>query len=65
MVALKIIGWFVLLLLSIAAVFNLVGMRLMVGYFPEGRRWWMLPAQLLSLAVFAAIVLFHPFGGAN
>jgi hypothetical protein len=55
------IGWFIAILISIAAIFHLVGMRTMVAFFPEGWRAWQLPAQLASLAVFAAIVLNHPF----
>ena len=59
--AIYAIGWFLLLAASILAVFELVGTRLMVTFFPEGRRWWQLPAQLASLGVFAAIVINHPF----
>lgn len=55
------LGWSILLLLSMWFVFEAVGMRLMCLYFPEGRRWWQLPLQLVSLAVFAAVVLAHPF----
>lgn len=53
--------WLLMLGLSIMAVFQLVGMRLMLAYFPEGRRWWQAPAQLASLAVFAAVIHFNPF----
>lgn len=56
------IGWAVALAVSVMAIFALVGMHGMVSFFPEGRRWWQLPAQLLSLALFAAVVLNHPFG---
>lgn len=61
--ALYVIIWFIVLLASILAVFEFVGMRTMVNFFPEGRRWWQFPAQIASLAVFAAVVLNHPFGG--
>jgi len=57
------ICWFLMLAVSILSVFELVGMRSMVNFFPEGRRWWQFPAQFLSLAVFAAIVINHPFQG--
>lgn len=58
--------WFVGLIVSIFLVFELVGCASMVRMFPEGRRWWMLPAQWGSLAFFAAMVLLNPFmkGGA-
>lgn len=56
------ISWFLLLLLSMVLIFNFVGMRAMCDFFPEGRRWWQFPAQLASLAFFAAVVLNHPFG---
>lgn len=59
------IGWFVALLVSIWLVFVLVGSRGLTTMFPEGRRWWHLPLQLASLALFAVVVLFHPFGGAQ
>lgn len=62
MTALLAIGWFIALLLSLAAVFKFVGARSMVIFFPEGDKWWLLPAQLASVTVFAIVVLFHPFG---
>jgi len=55
------IGWAILLPLSMFAVFELIGMNGLVRMFPEGRRWWQFPAQLTALAVFAAIVINHPF----
>ena len=61
MTALLTIIWFIGLILSILGVFHFVGMSGLVNMFPEGRRSWMLPAQLLSLAVFAAVVINHPF----
>lgn len=61
MAALYIIIWFLLLIASIVMVFEFVGMHLMVRYFPEGRRAWMFPMQLISLAIFAAAVAFHPW----
>ena len=63
MSSLYAIGWLLLLAVSTLSVFELVGMRLMVNFFPEGRRWWHLPTQLVSLAIFAAIVINHPFQG--
>lgn len=55
------IVWFVALLVSVCLVFAFVGVVQLVNMFPEGRRWWMLPAQIGSLAAFAAVVHFHPF----
>lgn len=55
------IVWLGLLLVSICGVFVTVGMRSMVAFFPEGWRWWQTPLQLIMLAVFAAVVLNHPF----
>lgn len=52
--------WFIGLLVSIYAIFVTVGMQGLVGMFPEGKRWWHLPSQLLSLAVFSIFVLYHP-----
>lgn len=54
--------WLILLAFSIYLVFVLVGMRLMVQFFPEGRRWWQTPVQLLALMFFALVVLYQPFG---
>lgn len=55
------IFWFLGLLLSICVVFEVVGLRRMVQMFPEGNRWWLFPAQLGSLAIFAALVHYNPF----
>lgn len=52
--------WALGLIVSAIAVFEVVGMRLMVCYFPEGRRPWHLPAQIASLAFFAFMVLINP-----
>ena len=61
MSAFKDIMWFVGTIASITAIFELVGFSGLVRMFPEGRRWWQFPAQLLSLAAFAALVLVNPF----
>ena len=55
------IMWFITLMVSICIVFRFIGIRTLIVYFPEGRRWWHLPAQLGSLAFFAVVVLNHPF----
>jgi hypothetical protein len=55
------IGWAFALIVSVWVVFQTVGLARMVAFFPEGRRWWMFPAQIASLALFAIIVLKHPF----
>lgn len=59
--ALYVIGWFVGLLISIALVYNWVGMAGLTAMFPEGRRWWHIPVQLLTLILFAFVILHHPF----
>jgi len=56
--------WFLALLASVQLVFWCCGVRGLVQMFPEGNRWWILPACFASLAVFAVVVLLHPFGGA-
>lgn len=61
MEALKAIGWFLALLISVWIVFETVGVRGLVRMFPEGRRWWMFPVQLSSLALFAAVIHFNPW----
>lgn len=61
---LKVIGWLAWLLLSAVLVYEFVGVRALVQMFPEGRRPWMLPAQLASLAFFAAAAICHPWGWA-
>lgn len=62
MTALYNIAWFIALILSIFGVFGCIGFRGLVNMFPEGRRWWHFPAQILALTIFAAAVLNHPFG---
>lgn len=61
MTALIPILWALWFAISVGAVFECVGWRSMVQFFPEGRRWWMFPVQLVSLGNFAACVLFNPF----
>lgn len=61
MEALKVIGWLLMLCASMYAVFLFVGISALCNMFPEGKRGWHLPVQLVSLAVFAAVVLNHPF----
>jgi len=62
MTALLTILWFIGLVISVTAIFQPVGLHRLVSMFPEGRRWWIFPAQLASLAAFAALSIFHPFG---
>jgi len=59
--AITAIGWFIALIVSIMCIFSMVGMHGMVSFFPEGRRWWQFPVQLASLALFAVVVINHPF----
>lgn len=61
MTALLSILWFVWIVVSIVAIFQFVGFSGLVRMFPEGRRAWHFPVQLLSLLNFAIAVLFHPF----
>lgn len=61
MEALKIIGWFSWLIVSIMAVFELIGFSGLTRMFPEGRRGWHFPAQLAALAFFAGAVLCNPW----
>lgn len=61
MTALLTIAWLLCLAASLLAIYQTVGAHLMVTFFPEGKRWWMFPAQMASLAAFAAVVTFHPF----
>lgn len=62
MTPLLLVGlWAIGMLVAIWAIFSSVGLNYMVMMFPEGRRWWLRPAQFASLAFFAALVHFHPF----
>lgn len=62
MTALVGIGWAALLLIAVLGIYATWGNAQLVAMFPEGRRWWMPWTRLVSLGVFAAVVLFHPFG---
>ena len=53
--------WFLGFALSIHLVFMFVGFSGLTNMFPEGKRVWHLPAQLLTLVFFAAMVLYNPF----
>lgn len=61
MEALKVIGWFVLFLTSVSFIYETVGIHRMVCFFQEGKRWYQIPLQWLSLGIFAAVVINHPF----
>lgn len=61
MQALMAIGWFVGLIISIGIIRIFSENAGMCRMFPEGFRWWTVPAELASYALFAAVVLFHPF----
>lgn len=63
MTALVGIGWAAALLVSVFIVHVYVGNANLVAMFPEGHRWWMPWSRLLSLALFAAVVLANPFNG--
>jgi hypothetical protein len=58
--ALIAIGWFLWILIAMYIVNVFHGFAGIVRMFPEGWRWHM-PAQLMSLAHFAVVVLLHPF----
>lgn len=53
--------WLIMLAVSMACVFQYVGANSMCNFFPEGCRWWLLPAQLAALAFFAAVSIMNPW----
>lgn len=53
--------WLIWLLTALFAVYQSVGLHFMVNFFPEGKRWYQIPLQLISLGYFALVVLKHPF----
>lgn len=55
------IVWFVCLLISVFLVLEFVGNLHLVSMFREGKKWWMWPGRIVALAIFAAVVHFHPF----
>ena len=59
--ALLNISWFLAFAWSIWLVFEFVGFAGLTRMFPEGKRAWHLPAQLLTLVFFGAMVLYNPF----
>jgi len=62
MEALKIIGWFVWISVSMCIVFEFIGWSGLTKMFPEGQRWYHPFLQYGSLVFFAWAVLSHPFG---
>lgn len=56
-----LILWLIAMYVATRCVFTFVGLRYMVQMYPEGNRWYIFPLQLVSLAVFAITVLYHPF----
>jgi hypothetical protein len=61
MTALLHILWFLGFALSIHLVFMFIGFNGLTNMFPEGKRAWHFPAQLLTLVFFALMVLYNPF----
>jgi TRAP-type C4-dicarboxylate transport system permease small subunit len=59
--ALLNISWFLGFVFSIILVFHYIGFSGLTSMFPEGKRAWHLPAQLLTLVFFGAMVLYNPF----
>ena len=53
--------WFVGFVLSMVLVFEFIGFRGLTNMFPEGRRAWHFPVQILTLVFFASMVLYNPF----
>lgn len=61
MSALLAIGWFIWLYLAIMLVQYVTAALVVTRMLPEGRRWWMMPAFLAALALFAACVRYAPW----
>lgn len=61
MMALGAIVWFVSLLASVATIALTFGNIEITHMFPEGKRWWHFWSRLGALALFAGVVLIHPF----
>ena len=63
MTALVAIGWAAATVVSIILIGATWGNIMLVAMFPEGHRWWMPWSRIATLALFAVLVLLHPFGG--
>jgi len=61
MEALKTLGWAVWIMASYLAVEEFFGYGGIVRMFPEGKRWWMTPAQMLALLSFTMAVVHSPW----
>ena len=57
----RIVAWIVALVVAIEIVMIALAYGGLLLMFPKQRRWWQLPAELAALALFAAVVLNHPF----
>jgi len=56
-----VIVWIVGMLFSLVFIYMTIGYTGLCCMFPEGKRWWHTPSELLSLSFFAALIHFHPF----
>lgn len=53
--------WFICFCVSTFLVLEFVGNLHLVSMFPEGKRWWMWPARIVALIIFANVIHYHPF----
>ena len=59
-----LLAWLLFLLVTWVFVLELVGMRLMLRYFPEGCRAWHKPAQVAAMVCYGLVCHFTPTFGA-
>jgi hypothetical protein len=57
----KVIVWFVGWLVTMYSMYECLAPTNLVRMFPEGDRWWRLPVAFISIALYSAVLLNHPF----
>lgn len=62
MEAFRGIIWFLLMVVTIAVIFEVFRLRNHTEFFPKTKRRWHLVACFLALGFFALLILSHPFG---
>ena len=55
------IGWALWLLAAALGIYGTVGNAALVAMFPEGKRWWHFPSEVIALCHFALVVLYNPW----
>lgn len=53
--------WFIAMVINVVYIYRIFGYAGLTAMFPEGKRWWHWPIQVICLTIFGILCHYTPF----